>query len=82
MHLRYALYLEDEGKFEEAEAEFIRAGKPKEAALMGMEGLVDQARQWEQAGEYSRAVDCYLKVWGSGSSSLVEKCWMKAAGTC
>ncbi|XP_044943433.1 intraflagellar transport protein 172 homolog isoform X2 [Mustela putorius furo] len=176
MHLRHALYLEDEGKFEEAEAEFIRAGTPKEAALMfvqnqaweaaqrvaeardpdtvaealvgqargaleekdiqkaeglllraqrpclafnyykeaglwsdalrickdyvrgqlealreeyereatkkgarGMEGLVDQARQWEQAGEYSPAVDCYLKVRGSGSSSLEEKCWMKLA---
>ncbi|XP_060165824.1 intraflagellar transport protein 172 homolog isoform X5 [Globicephala melas] len=176
IHLRYAMYLEDEGKFEEAEAEFIRAGKPKEAVLMfvhnqdweaaqrvaeahdpdsvaevlvgqargaleekdfqkaeglllraqrpglalnyykeaglwsdalrickdympgqlealqeeyereatkkgarGMEGLVEQARQWEQAGEYSRAVDCYLKVRDAGSSSLVEKCWMKAA---
>lgn len=43
----------------------------------GMEGLVEQARQWEQAGEYSRAVDCYLKVRDAGSSSLVEKCWMK-----
>lgn len=43
----------------------------------GMEGLVEQARHWEQAGEYSRAVDCYLKVRDSGSSSLVEKCWMK-----
>ncbi|XP_074197923.1 intraflagellar transport protein 172 homolog isoform X2 [Camelus bactrianus] len=176
IHLRYAMYLEDEGKFEEAEAEFIRAGKPKEAVLMfvhnqdweaaqrvaeahdpdsvaevlvgqargaleekdfqkaeglllraqrpglalnyykeaglwsdalrickdyvpgqlealqeeyereatkkgarGMEGLVEQARQWEQAGEYGRAVDCYLKVRDAGSSSLVEKCWMKAA---
>uniref|UniRef100_A0A8C4PL37 Intraflagellar transport 172 n=1 Tax=Equus asinus TaxID=9793 RepID=A0A8C4PL37_EQUAS len=176
IHLRFAMYLEDEGKFEEAEAEFIRAGKPKEAVLMfvhnqdweaaqrvaeahdpdsvaevlvgqargaleekdfqkaeglllraqrpglalnyykeaglwsdalrickdympgqlealqeeyereatkkgarGMEGLVEQARHWEQAGEYSRAVDCYLKVRDSGSSSLVEKCWMKAA---
>ncbi|KAM6180361.1 LOW QUALITY PROTEIN: intraflagellar transport protein 172 homolog [Erethizon dorsatum] len=167
IHLRYAMYLEDEGKFEEAEAEFIRAGKPKEAVLMfvhnqdweaaqrvaeahdsdsvaevligargalekdfkkerlllraqrpgvalnyykeaglwsdalrickdyvpgqlealqeeyeqeaskkggrGVEGLVEQARQWEQAGEYGRAVNCYL------SSSLVEKCWVKAA---
>ncbi|GAB1297222.1 Intraflagellar transport protein 172 homolog [Apodemus speciosus] len=176
IHLRYAMYLEDEGKFEEAEAEFIRAGKPKEAVLMfvhnqdweaaqrvaeahdpdsvaevlvgqargaleekdfqkaeglllraqrpglalnyykeaglwsdalrickdyvpgqlealqeeyereatkkggrGVEGLVEQARQWEQAGEYSRAVDCYLKVRDSGSSGLTEKCWMKAA---
>lgn len=42
-----------------------------------MEGLVEQARQWEQAGEYSRAVDCYLKVRDSGSSGLMEKCWMK-----
>lgn len=42
-----------------------------------VEGFVEQARQWEQAGEYSRAVDCYLKVRESGSSSLVEKCWMK-----
>lgn len=47
----------------------------------GMEGLVEQARQWEQAGEYSRAVDCYLKVRDSGSSSLVEKCWMKVRPT-
>nr|XP_025839786.1 intraflagellar transport protein 172 homolog isoform X1 [Vulpes vulpes] len=176
IHLRYAMYLEDEGKFEEAEAEFIRAGKPKEAVLMfvhnqdweaaqrvaeahdpdsvaevlvgqargaleekdfqkaeglllraqrpglalnyykeaglwsdalrickdyvpgqlealqeeyereatkkgarGLEGLVEQARQWEQAGEYGRAVDCYLKVRDSSSGSLMEKCWMKAA---
>ncbi|XP_075811585.1 intraflagellar transport protein 172 homolog isoform X1 [Microtus pennsylvanicus] len=176
IHLRYAMYLEDEGKFEEAEAEFIRAGKPKEAVLMfvhnqdweaaqrvaeahdpdsvaevlvgqargaleekdfqkaeglllraqrpglalnyykeaglwsdalrickdyvpgqlealqeeyereatkkggrGVEGLVEQARQWEQAGEYGRAVDCYLKVRDSGSGGLTEKCWMKAA---
>ncbi|EHB14523.1 Intraflagellar transport protein 172-like protein [Heterocephalus glaber] len=176
IHLRYAMYLEDEGRFEEAEAEFIRAGKPREAVLMfvhnqdweaaqrvaeahdpdsvaevlvgqargaleekdfqkaeglllraqrpgmalsyykeaglwsdalrickdyvpgqlealqeeyereatkkggrGAEGLVEQARQWEQAGEYGRAVDCYLKVRGSGSSSPVERCWMKAA---
>lgn len=44
----------------------------------GMEGLVEQARQWEQAAEYSRAVDCYLKVRDTGNSSgLVEKCWMK-----
>ncbi|PNI28628.1 IFT172 isoform 8 [Pan troglodytes] len=176
VHLKYAMFLEDEGKFEEAEAEFIRAGKPKEAVLMfvhnqdweaaqrvaeahdpdsvaevlvgqargaleekdfqkaeglllraqrpglalnyykeaglwsdalrickdyvpsqlealqeeyereatkkgarGVEGFVEQARHWEQAGEYSRAVDCYLKVRDSGNSGLAEKCWMKAA---
>jgi len=31
---KYALSLEDEGKFPEAEVEFIRANKPKEAVLM------------------------------------------------
>ena len=31
---KYALYLEDEGKFQEAEVEFIKANKPKEAVLM------------------------------------------------
>lgn len=34
IHLKHAMYLEDEGKFKEAEAEFIKAGKPKEAVLM------------------------------------------------
>ncbi|XP_019854623.1 PREDICTED: intraflagellar transport protein 172 homolog isoform X2 [Amphimedon queenslandica] len=34
IHLKYAIYLEDEGKFSEAELAFIRAGKPKEAVLM------------------------------------------------
>ena len=31
---KYAVYLEDEGKFSEAEVEFIKANKPKEAVLM------------------------------------------------
>ena len=34
IHLKYAMYLEDEGKFSEAEAEFVKAGRPKEAVLM------------------------------------------------
>ena len=34
IHLKYAMFLEDEGKFREAEAEFIKANKPKEAVLM------------------------------------------------
>ncbi|XP_074847703.1 intraflagellar transport protein 172 homolog isoform X2 [Carettochelys insculpta] len=176
IHFKYAMFLEDEGKFEEAEAEFIKAGKPKEAVLMfvhnqnwdaaqrvaeahdpesvadvlvgqarfafeqkefqkaeafllraqrpelavkyykeagmwsdalrtckeyvpsrlealqeeydreaakkgtrGMEGVLEQARQWEQAGEYARAVDCYLKVQDASNSLLVEKCRLKAA---
>lgn len=34
IHEKYAMALEDGGKFKEAEQEFIKAGKPKEAVLM------------------------------------------------
>lgn len=34
VHYKYAMALEDDGKFTEAEAEFILAAKPKEAILM------------------------------------------------
>ncbi|VEN45242.1 unnamed protein product, partial [Callosobruchus maculatus] len=34
VHLKYAMALEDDGKFSEAETEFIKAKKPKEAILM------------------------------------------------
>ncbi|XP_078397553.1 intraflagellar transport protein 172 homolog isoform X1 [Cetorhinus maximus] len=176
IHLKHAMYLEDEGKFLEAEVEFVKAGKSKEAVLMyvhnqdwdaaqrvaeahdtdsvadvlvgqarfafdqkeyqkaeafllraqrpelavkyykevamwsdairickeyipnkleqlqeeyeqeaikkgtkGVEGIVEQAREWEQSGEYVRAVECYLKVKETNNLALMEKCWMKAA---
>ncbi|XP_059212612.1 intraflagellar transport protein 172 homolog [Centropristis striata] len=176
IHLKHALYLEDEGKYPEAEVEFIKAGKPKEAVCMyvhnkdwasaqrvaeghdpdsvsevlvgqakfcfeekdfqkaeafllraqrpdiaikhykdadmwsdamrickeylpnklsmlqeefeketskkgirGVEGLLEQAKEWEQSGEHSRAVECYLKVKDDSNAALMEKCWMKAA---
>lgn len=34
IHAKYAMFLEDEGRFNEAETEFINAKKPKEAVLM------------------------------------------------
>merc|ERR1719502_698098 len=34
VHLKFAMYLEDEGRFDEAEKEFIQADKPKEAIDM------------------------------------------------
>ncbi|XP_061559670.1 LOW QUALITY PROTEIN: intraflagellar transport protein 172 homolog [Phycodurus eques] len=176
IHLKHAMYLEDEGKFAEAELEFIKAGKPKEAVHMyahnkdwagaqrvaeshdpdsvpevlvghakfcfeqkdyqkaealllraersdlavkyykdadmwsdamrickeylpnklsflqeeyekeatkkgmrGVQGLLEQAREWEQSGEYSRAVECYLKMKDDPNAALMEKCWIKAA---
>uniref|UniRef100_A0A3B3Z6D5 Intraflagellar transport protein 172 homolog n=1 Tax=Poecilia mexicana TaxID=48701 RepID=A0A3B3Z6D5_9TELE len=176
IHLKHAIYLEDEGRFPEAEVEFIKAGKPKEAVFMyvhnkdwadaqrvaesydpdsvsevlvgqarfcfeekdflkaeafllraqrpelavkfykdadmwsdafrickeylpsklsvlqedyereaskkgsrGVDGLLEQAKEWEESGEYSRAVDCYLKVKDESNLTVMEKCWMKAA---
>lgn len=45
--------------------------------VRGVEGLLEQAREWEQSGEYSRAVECYLKVKDDANTALMEKCWMK-----
>jgi len=44
VHFKKAMWLEDETKFAEAEAEFIKAGKPREAVLM----YVD-AQDWDSA---------------------------------
>lgn len=38
VHYKYAMALEDDGKFTEAESEFILAGKPREAVLMYTHG--------------------------------------------
>lgn len=34
VHLKHAMFLEDEGEFKKAEDEFVKAGKPREAVLM------------------------------------------------
>ncbi|KAF5402479.1 Intraflagellar transport protein [Paragonimus heterotremus] len=34
VHSKFAMFLEDDGKFAEAEVEFVKAGKPREAVLM------------------------------------------------
>ena len=34
IHVKYAMALEDEGKFKESESHFVKGGKPKEAVLM------------------------------------------------
>lgn len=44
VHLKYAMYLEDEGRFAEAEQEFINAGKSKEAIDMYVHN-----QDWEAA---------------------------------
>ena len=178
IHCKYAMALEDEGKFQEAEIQFIKAKKPKEAVLMyvhnqdwesaqkvaeehdqssvadvlvgqakvafeagnftkfeslllraqrpelavkqyrdtdmwpealrvckeylphklpalqdeydrvslansssNVDALLAQARQWEETGEYERAVDCYLKVnrTNTNNATTMATAWTKAA---
>ena len=44
IHVKYALFLEDEGKFAEAEVEFVKGNKAKEAVLMHI-----HRKDWEAA---------------------------------
>ncbi|XP_063414390.1 intraflagellar transport protein 172 homolog isoform X2 [Mytilus trossulus] len=52
IHLKYAMYLEDEGKFQEAEDEFIKAAKPKEAVLMYVHN-----QDWDSAQRVAESHD-------------------------
>ncbi|KAH9371347.1 hypothetical protein HPB48_007918 [Haemaphysalis longicornis] len=52
IHLKYAIFLEDEGKFHEAELEFIKANKPKEAVLMYVHN-----QDWDSARRVAEAHD-------------------------
>lgn len=54
-----------------------RAAHSLHSSCSGPEGLLEQAREWEQSGEHARAVDCYLKVRDPSNSVLVEKCLLK-----
>uniref|UniRef100_A0A3P9LP27 Intraflagellar transport 172 n=1 Tax=Oryzias latipes TaxID=8090 RepID=A0A3P9LP27_ORYLA len=78
--LAVTFYKQDAGMWSDA----IRICKeylPNKLGLLqeGGEGLLEQAREWEQSGEYSRAVECYLKVKDDANAALMEKCCMKAA---
>ncbi|WAR22903.1 IF172-like protein [Mya arenaria] len=52
IHLKHAMYLEDEGRFADAEAEFVRASKPKEAVLMYVHN-----QDWDSAQRVAEAHD-------------------------
>uniref|UniRef100_A0A9J8AZH0 Intraflagellar transport 172 n=1 Tax=Cyprinus carpio carpio TaxID=630221 RepID=A0A9J8AZH0_CYPCA len=80
----------DQKEFQKAEAFLLRAQRPelaikyyKDAGMWTDNSftirMVEQAQEWEQTGEYARAIDCYLKVKDSSNMDLLMKCWMKAA---
>ncbi len=52
IHYKYAMALEDEGKFRDAETQFVQANKPKEAVLMYV-----HAQDWESAQRVAEAHD-------------------------
>uniref|UniRef100_A0A8B9J8B1 Intraflagellar transport 172 n=1 Tax=Astyanax mexicanus TaxID=7994 RepID=A0A8B9J8B1_ASTMX len=52
IHLKNAMFLEDEGNFDEAEVEFIKAGKPKEAVMMYI-----HVKDWSGAQRVSEGHD-------------------------
>ncbi|KAK0069568.1 intraflagellar transport protein 172 isoform X1 [Biomphalaria pfeifferi] len=52
VHLKHAMYLEDEGKFHEAEQEFVKAQRPKEAVLMYVHN-----QDWDSAQRVAEAHD-------------------------
>lgn len=81
--LKYAMYLEDEGRFAEAEAEFISAGKPKEAIDMYIHN-----EDWDAASRVAEAHDpaagAYIllaqaQVLSDGKQyGLAEAAWLRA----
>lgn len=52
IYLKYAMFLEDEGKFKAAEEQFIKADRPKEAVLM----YIHQA-DWDEAKRVAEEYD-------------------------
>eukprot|EP00111_Clytia_hemisphaerica_P000435 TCONS_00001218-protein len=52
IHLKKAMFLEDEGRFNDAEDEFIKAEKPKEAVLM----YIHQS-DWDEARRVAESYD-------------------------
>ncbi|VDM16004.1 unnamed protein product [Hydatigera taeniaeformis] len=52
VHNKYAMFLEDEGKLSEAEEQFIKAGRPREAVLMYVHN-----QDWTSAARVAREHD-------------------------
>ena len=51
------------------------------AAAKSSDGLLAQGRQWEQSGDYVRAVECYLKIDKAATRDIavLAAAWTKAA---
>ncbi|KAI9219008.1 hypothetical protein BC828DRAFT_407082 [Blastocladiella britannica] len=83
VYLKQAMFLEDDGKFLEAEAAFVKAGKPKEAILMHIHNEDwDSALRVAEASDPAAAADVLCgraKVqFGKGDFAAAEALCMQA----
>jgi len=84
IHLKYALHLEDEGRFKEAEEYFIKAGKPIEAVHMWMHrqdhhSALSIARQYLPGEEVEKIYLEQAKFFKErGKHSEAEQCYLNA----
>lgn len=84
IHLKYALHLEDEGRFKEAEEYFIKAGKPIEAVHMWMHkqdhhSALSIARQYLPGEEVEKIYLEQAKFFKErGKHSEAEQCYINA----
>jgi len=69
IHLQHAMHLEDEGKFEAAEHEFIKAKKPKEAIDMYL-----HQQQWDNAMRVAETYEppMVLEIYEAQAKALLE----------
>lgn len=76
LHAKYALFLEDDGRFAEAEQEFLKAQKPKEAVLMYVHN-----KDWDNAQRIAEQYDPSLIsdiLIGQAKMAFDEKNYQKA----
>jgi hypothetical protein len=72
VRLKYALWLEDENRFADAEAMFVEANKPKEAVLMYLHnGNFEDALR--VAEEFVRDEDCVKDVLTAQARNILER---------
>ena len=74
VHLKFAMFLEDEGRFEEAEKEFVKADKPKEAIDMYVhqqDWANAHARRWANANDPASMAS--TRRWSRRRRSCVER---------
>lgn len=64
VHYKYALHLEDERRYAEAEAEFLKAKKPRDAVLMYV-----QIKDWDRGKLFYMNIFCHISRLGFSTTN-------------